>query len=294
MKLNGEGVCYPAFLLGRPEGKPIAFSGPGALFISGRLRGPIGPMDEDTLVDSSGRTWTLSAITAIGRWGSLTEILRLWWRREYLVEFEAAEGSRMSLDDLKAWLLHKAELSEAALRADTEVDEQVRQYFLEGWSASRKALEAAQTFQAVAKAMGPYSLYRDSWFSWRGRSNRAEYLAVFLFNMVLGSLASLAAQPNSGPALILIGLAFGTVLPMLLGWAVIVRRTHDIGLSVLALLVLLLLLALGGAGIERAYGSAAVWFEMAATALVLMALAVIPGTVGENRFDPQPNPGPSL
>src|ERR1700744_2966596 len=70
IKMNGEGVCYPAFLLGGSNAKFMAFKGPEGLFVSERFRPAVGARIEDVLIDSSGRSWTLHAVTAVGRWGA--------------------------------------------------------------------------------------------------------------------------------------------------------------------------------------------------------------------------------
>jgi uncharacterized membrane protein YhaH (DUF805 family) len=296
--MNGEGVRYPAFLLGGSDAKPMAFSGPEALFVSGRFRGPLGPMTPpETLVDSSGRTWTFHAVTAIGRWGSWDEWLRLWWGRRYLFEYDATEGPAMSLDELKAWMLERHVVSEAALRADTEVDEQIRQYFLDGWSKAREELVAAATFKAVAETMGPRYLYQDNWFSGRGRSNRAEYLAVLLAVIVVTTTVSLV-HPFLAPAVALfVIIGPGLVFPIWLIGAVAARRAHDLGWkfsfaggTCLAISVI----EVGAQESKKFNGDPYGLLSVAVWAALALLLAILPGTPRENRYDPQPNPGPSL
>lgn len=292
--MNGEGVCYPAFLLGGPGQKPTAFNGPSALFISGRFRAPIGPMKEDTLVDSSGRSWRLHGVTAIGRWGTWTERLRLWWKRQYLVDFDATEGPALSLDQLKTHMLERADANEALLRADTDVDEPVRQYFLEAWGRAREELVAAKTFQGVADAMGPYRLYADSWFSGRGRSNRVEYLTVLLLATVITVMAGLVASFLGSIIGAAVDFALGTVLPGWLVGAAATRRVHDFGWPFYVLAILFL--GLGGMelGAFRYFQDRGVLFGIVAWFVFILVWAIPPGTPGENRYDPQPNPGPSL
>jgi uncharacterized membrane protein YhaH (DUF805 family) len=295
--MNGEGVCYPAFLLGGPGQKPTAFNGPSALFISGRFRMPLGPMKEDTLVDSSGRSWTLHGITAIGRWGKWKEKLGLWWRRQYLVDFDATEGPAMSLRELKTHMLERADANEALLRADTEVDEQVRQYFLEAWGRAREDLVAAETFQGLADAMGPYRLYADIWFSGRGRSNRAEYLVVVCVAMAMMVVAGLIAFFLGSSLGYLINFALGTVLPYWLIGAAAARRAHDFGWPFYAFVILFLVVGaveLGAFQYLQHDLVAFVGLSIAAWFVFILAWAVPTGAPGENRYDPQPNPGPSL
>jgi uncharacterized membrane protein YhaH (DUF805 family) len=297
LRMNGEGVCYPAFLLGGLDAKPMAFNGPAALFISGRFRAPLGPMKEDTLVESSGRSWTLHAVTAIGRWGTWKEQLQLGWRRQYLVQFDATEGPAMTLGDLKTHMLQRADASEAALRADTEVDEQVRQYFLEAWAGARENLVAAETFQAVADAMGPCSLYPDNWFRGRGRSNRAEYLAVVLVATVMMVVAGLIAA-LIGPTLgAFVDFGLGFVVPFWLIAAAAARRSHDFGWPFYFVVILFLMVGAVELGAQKYLEHEVVLsilLGIAAYAVLILGLAIPPGTPGENRYDPQPNPGPSL
>lgn len=292
--MNGEGICYPAFLLVE-TGKSLAFPGPEALFISGRLRPPVGPTAEEVLVDSSGRSWVLHAVSAVGRWGSWKDRLRLWWKRQYRVEYEASEGPAMSLEELKAALLEKADASEASLKADTEVDEHVRTFFLEAWGRAREQLIAAQTFEGVAEAMGPYRLYPDSWFSGRGRSNRAEYVAVLsaaMAMMFVGTLmASLWWPLGLGIHLVVGGVALWLVA------AATARRAHDIGRSFWSVLLVLFCVAMLEEGYQsslRHRGGPYGLLTTAGWALCILGLACWPGTPGENRYDPQPNAGPSL
>jgi len=295
--MNGEGVSYPAFLLGEQDAKPLAFNGPEALFISGRFRPPLGPMKESILVDSSGRGWTLHAITAIGRWGSWKKRLLLWWRRQYLVDYDATEGPAISLDQLKTHMLQKTAASETALRADTEVDESVRQYYLEGWARARETLVAAHTFQGVADAMGPCSLYADNWFSGRGRSNRAEYLVVVISALVISSLAGLVAFVVGPTFSLAIDLTLGLAVPVWLIGAAAARRSHDFGWSLYPFILACMVI---GAVVEGAHRSPNspndpyAWVLIAFFPMLILALAIPPGTSGENRYDPQPNPGPSL
>jgi len=235
--MKGEDVCYPAFLLGGSDSKPMAFSGPGALFISGRFRAPAGPMKEDTL--------------------------------------------------------QMADLNEAALRADTEVDEQVRQYFLEGWGRHREKLVAAETFQGVAEAMGPLSLYTDNWFSGRGRSNRAEYLAVVVSAIVMIGTAGLVGSLIASTIWSVADFVLGIVAAWLIG-AAAVRRCHDFGRRFYPFVILWLALAVVEQGISQYLHFEGGWLSAAVLVLLILALAIPPGTSGENQYDPQPNPGPSL
>ena len=291
--MKGEGICYPAFLLGGPNSKPMAFRGPEALFISGRFRAPIGPMKHETLIDSSGRSWTLHTITAIGRWGTWKGQFLLWWRRQYLVEFDATESAGMSLDQLKAHMLQMADLNEAALRADTEVDEQVRQYFLEGWGRHREALVAAETFQGVAEAMGFYSLYADNWFGGRGRSNRAEYLAVVMLAIVMIGMAGLIGSLITSALWSAADFILGIATVWLIG-AAAARRCHDFGWRFYPFVMLWLAIAVVEQGVGKYLHFEGGWLGAAVSVLIILALAIPPGTPGENQYDPQPNPGPSL
>jgi len=199
----------------------------------------------------------------------------------------------MSLDQLKTHMLQRAAASEAGLRADTEVDERVRRYFLEGWGGAREELVAAETFQAVADAMGPYSLCDDNWFSGRGRSNRAEYLAVLLMAMVITIIAGLIGSLISSTLWSLADFILGMAVAWLIG-AAAARRCHDFGWNFYPFVMLWLAIAVVEQGVSQYRHFEGGWLGAAALVVFILALAIAPGTPGENRYDPQPNPGPSL
>lgn len=121
--------------------------------------------------------------------------------------------------------------------------------------------------------MDEYLIPLKKYADFTGRAPRAEYwkfyLAVMLGFLPLGLIAAMAAAMHSVVLLILSGLlfmalGFGTLVPF---FAVGVRRLHDRGLSGWWMLICLVPY-LGG--------------------LALFVLYCLPGTVGDNKFGPDP------
>jgi uncharacterized membrane protein YhaH (DUF805 family) len=296
--MNGEGVRYPAFLLGGPDAKFMAFNGPEGLFISERFRPAVGARMEDVLIDSSGRSWTLHAVMAVGRWGGWGEVAGLWWKRRYLVEYEATEGPVLSIEDMRARLSDAASAMRKAVLRDRQLDKDQRRWRLKRWDEVQEDIVAAKDFGTLTPAMWPYLLSSDGWFSGYGRSNRAEYVSIVVPVMALmGSVWHFkfgAGNMIAGWA----SLTIGFLLPGMLGLAAMFRRLHDFGIGVV-LAAFPLMVALNWVISEARVGHLQVgdrpgWAMIAVFGICLSALAVLPGIPGENRFGSEPNPGPSL
>jgi uncharacterized membrane protein YhaH (DUF805 family) len=296
--MNGEGIRYPAFLVGGPNAKFVAFKGPEGLFVSDRFRPTVGDKMEGMLIDSSGRSWTLHAVTAVGRWGAWGEVVRLWWKRRYLVEYEATEGPVLSIEDLRVRLSEVASAMRKSALRDRQIDKEQRGWRLKRWSEVQEYIATAENFESLTPAMWPYILSSDGWFSGYGRSNRVEYVAVMV--PVIALMGSVWYFKFGGGNTIAFwaSLAVGFVLPGILGLAVIFRRLHDFGIGfVLAALPLMVaanwVMWEAGAGRLRV-GERPGWAMIAVFVTFLSALAILPRISGKNRFGPEPNPGPSL
>jgi uncharacterized membrane protein YhaH (DUF805 family) len=296
--MNGEGVRYPAFLLGGPTARFMAFKGPEGLFVSERFRPAVGARMEDVLIDSSGRSWTLHAVTAVGRWGAWEVVAGLWWKRRYLVEYEATGGPVLSIEDMRAKLSDAASAMRKSVLRDRQLDKDRRRWGLERWRKVQEDIAAAESFGTATPAMWPYLLPSDGWFSGFGRSNRAEYVSVVVPVMVLmGSVWHFrfgAGNMIAGWA----SLTIGFLLPGLLGLAAMFRRLHDFGigfslasLPLLAAFIWVIREAMAG---NLQVGDRPGWVMIAVFGVFLSALAVLPGVRGANQFGPEPNPGPSL
>ena len=296
--MNGEGVRYPAFLLGGPNAKFMAFNGPEGLFVSERFRPTVGARMEDVLIDSSGRSWTLNAVTAVGRWGAWGEVAGLWWRRRYLVEYEATEGPVLSIEDMRTMLSDAASAMRKSVLRDSQIDKDQRRWRLKRWDQVQEDIAAARNFGTLTPAMWPYLVPSDGWFFGHGRSNRAEYVSVVVPVVALmGSVWHFrfgAGNMIAGWA----SLTIGFLLPGILGLAAMFRRLHDFGIG-FTLASFPLLAALMWVTREAIVGNLQVgdrpgWAMIAVFGLFLSALAVLPGIPGENQFGAEPNPGPSL
>lgn len=296
--MNGEGVCYPAFLVGGPNAKFVAFNGPQGLFVSERFRPAVGDKTEDVLIDSSGRSWTLHAVTAVGRWGSWSEVVGLWWKRRYRVEYEATEGPILSVDETRARLSDAAAAMRKSVLRDRQIDKEERGWGLKRWDEVQQDIAAAKNFETVTPAMWPHIPSSNGWFSFNGRSNRAEYVSVMVPVVVLmGSVWHFRFGAGNMIAF-WASLTVGFVLPGILGLAVLFRRLHDFGigfiLSFLPLFAGFYWLAREVAVGNLQVGDRPGWPMIAVFGIFLSALAVLPGIPGVNRFGPEPNPGPSL
>lgn len=296
--MNGESVRYPAFLLGGPKAKFMAFEGCEGLFVSGRFRPIVGARMEDVLIDSSGRSWTLHAVTAVGRWGAWSEVAGLWWKRRYLVEYEATDGPVLSIEEMRARLSDAASAMRKSVLRDRQIDKDQRRWRLKRWDQVQEDIVAAENFGTLTPAMWPYLLPSDGWFSGYGRSNRAEYVSVVVPVMALmGSVWHF----RFGAGNVIVGwvsLTIGFLLPGILGLAAMFRRLHDFGIN-FVLAFFPLMAALTWAVREVLVGHLQVggrpgWAMIAVFGIFLSALAVLPGIEGENQFGPDPNPGPSL
>lgn len=296
--MNGEGVQYPAFLLGRLGAKPKSFRGPGALFISDRHRPLVGHSVNQVLVDVSGRSWTLHRITAVGRWGSWDRLLSLWWKRQYLVDYEATEGPVLSWDEVKATLIQSAAKIQANLPSDNDAGKKPGARVLKDWKKVPELVAEIDSFAELGQAMIPRTLTSDGWFGTYGRSNRAEYLAVVVPAMaLLGSVWWFGFGGGRGLAFAA-SLILGVLTPAALILAVVVRRLHDFGVSggILGLILPLPLTLLTGFDLEGKLrlGDRAGGATLTVCAILILALAIPPGFRERLRYGPQPNPGPSL
>jgi uncharacterized membrane protein YhaH (DUF805 family) len=296
--MNGEGVRYPAFLLGGPNAKFLAFNGPEGLFVSERFRPIVGARMEDVLIDSSGRSWTLHAVTAVGRWGAWGEVAALWWKRRYRVEYEATDGPVLSIEEMRARLSDTASAMRKSVLRDRQIDKDQRRWGLKRWDEVQEDVAAAENFGTLTPAMWPCLLESDGWFSGYGRSNRAEYLSVVVPVM---TLMSVVWHFRFGAGNVIAGWAsvtIGFLVPGILGLATMFRRLHDFGISFLlsffplmaALYWVLKELIVGHLQVGDRPG----WAMIAVFGIFLSALAILPGIPGENQFGPEPNHGPSL
>ena len=295
--MNGEGVSYPAFLLGRLGAKPKSFEGPEALFISDRYRPPVGKSVNQVLVDVSGRSWTLHRITAVGRWGSWRRRLSLWWRRQYLVEYEATEGPVLSFDQVKARLLDSAEKIQANLYADSDIDRRGKRS-LKDWKKVPELVAEVDSYEELGRAMIPRTLTSDGWFRSYGRSNRTEYLTIVVPALTLIESIWYFRFGFDSELAFAASIVLGVLLPSALIFSAMLRRIHDFAFSGILLYFVSLLwfcwpIARDIYAMERFVdrpGGA----TLLAGAILVLALAIPPGTQGRNRHGPPPNPGPSL
>jgi uncharacterized membrane protein YhaH (DUF805 family) len=296
--MNGEGVRYPAFLLGGSRAKFIAFKGPEGLFINDRYRPAVGDKMEDVLIDSSGRSWTLHAVSNVGRWGSWNRVIGLWWKRRYLVEYEVTEGPVLSIEEMRVRLSDAASAMRKSQLRNREIDKEQRSWRLTRWDEVRQDIAAAKSFDTATPAMWPYILSSDGWFSFGGRSNRAEYVTIMVPVVVLmGSVWHFRFGGGNAIASYA-SLIVGFLLPGILGLAVIFRRLHDFGIG-FTLAFFPLLAVCTWAAREIFVGNLQVgerpgWAMIAALGTSLSALAILRGIPGKNRFGPEPKPGPSL
>jgi uncharacterized membrane protein YhaH (DUF805 family) len=297
--MNGEDVCYPAFLVGTSlRAKFLAFNGPEGLFISERFRPIVGATMDDVLIDSSGRSWTLHTVTAVGRWGGLAKVVGLWWKRRYRVDYEATDGPVLPIEDMRATLTDAASAVRKSVLRDRQIDKEQRGWRLKRWAEVQENIAAAENFGTLTPAMWPYLLSSDGWFSGYGRSNRAEYVSVVVPAM---TLMAGVWHFKFGDGNVIAGWAsmvVGFVLPGLLGLAAMFRRLHDFGIN-FTLSSFPLLAAFMWVVRERTVGNLQVgerpgWAMIVVFGIFLAALAVLPGIPGENQFGPEPNPGPSL
>lgn len=296
--MNGEGVRYPAFLLGGQNAKFMAFNGPEGLFISERFRPAFGDKMEDVLIDSTGRSWILHAVVAVGRWGSLSEVVRLWWKRRYRVEYDATEGPVLSIEEVRSRLSDAASAVRKSVLRDRQIDKDQRRWRLERWREVQESIVAAESFASLTPAMWPHLLSSDGWFSGYGRSNRAEYASVVVPAMALmGAVWHFrfgAGNVIAGLASILIGF----LLPALLGLAAVLRRLQDFGVGIslasFPLAVAFVWVIREGVAGHLQVGERPGLGLIAVFGIFLSALAVLPGIRGEYQFGPEPNPGPSL
>lgn len=296
--MNGEGVQYPAFLLGRLGAKPKAFRGPGALFISDRHRPLVGHSVNQVLVDVSGRSWTLHKITAVGRWGSWDRRLSLWWKRRYLIDYEATEGPLLSWEEVKARLLQSAAKIQANLHADADLERKLEKRVLKDWKKVPELVAGIDSFEELGRAMIPRTLTSDSWFGIYGRSNRQEYLIVVVPAMALVGSVWRFGFGNSGTLFFAASLILGILVPAALILAALERRLHDFALNggVLGIILPLPITLLAGLDLQGRlrFGDRAGGATLAVCAILILALAIPPGFRERNRYGPQPNPGPSL
>jgi uncharacterized membrane protein YhaH (DUF805 family) len=296
--MNGEDVRYPAFLVGGPKAKFAAFKGPEGLFISDRYRPAVGDEMEDVLIDSSGRSWTLHAVRDVGRWGAWNRVVGLWWKRRYLVEYEATEGPALSTEEMRVRLSDAASAMRKSQIRNREIDKDQRFWRLKRWDEVEQDIAAAKNFDTATPAMWPYILSSDSWFSFDGRSNRAEYASIMIPVVVLmGSVWHFRFGAWNTIAF-WASLTIGFLLPGILGLAVMFRRLHDFGIG-LVLSFIPLFAGFYWLAKEVAVGNLQVgerpgWAMIAVFGIFLVALAVLPRIRGENQFGPEPNPGPSL
>lgn len=100
------------------------------------------------------------------------------------------------------------------------------------------------------------------WSDFSGRSKRPEYLALMLFYIIAATLTGVSVG-YINPLLVLIAIPIWLALTVLL-WGVAIRRLHDINLPGILLLI----------GV----------FIPGFNALLLLLLAFIPGTAGENNY----------
>ena len=128
-------------------------------------------------------------------------------------------------------------------------------------------------------------------FSFRGRTNRQPYWLTTLavFAAMLAS-AILAIIPLIGPVFALVGFGGATVASL----ATAARRIHDRGRSawwLLAFYVPLFLLSALGAGADMAHDGDGAIFQILTLPFsiwILVDLGCLRGTVGPNRFGPDP------
>ena len=130
--------------------------------------------------------------------------------------------------------------------------------------SDRRIVQIDKTDQVVGKKA-------DSYFNFSGRIGRAGYLAtvagILLGSIVTGTITQFTAQRG---ALELVGLAallFWLVGTLWVGLGVCAKRLHDFGWSE--------------------------WWRLlfivpGVNVVLLLALAVIPGNAGSNRYGPQP------
>jgi uncharacterized membrane protein YhaH (DUF805 family) len=296
--MNGEGVRYPAFLLGGPKAKFVACSGPEGLFVVDRYGPAVGGKMEDVLIDSSGRSWTLHAVADVGRSGAWNKVVGLWWKRRYLVEYEATEGPVLSIEEMRARLSDAASAMRKSQLRNREIDKEQRFWRLKRWDEVLQDIAAAKNFETVTPAMWLYSLPPDSWFSFDGRSNRAEYVSVMVpVILLMGSVWHFRFGDGNAVAF-WTSLIVGFLLPGILGLAVVFRRLHDFGiglvLSFIPLFAGFYWLAKEFAAGHLQVGERPGWAMIAVFGIFLSALAILPRIPGNNRFGPEPNPGPSL
>jgi uncharacterized membrane protein YhaH (DUF805 family) len=198
----------------------------------------------------------------------------------------------------------RARLSDAASAMrksqirNREIDKAQRLWRLKRWDEVQQDIAAATNFDTATPAMWPYILSSDSWFSFGGRSNRAEYASIMVPVVVLMSSVWHFRFGAGNAIAFWASLTIGFLLPGALGLAVMVRRLHDFGIG-LVLSFIPLFAGFYWLAKEFAVGNLQVgerpgWAMIAVFGVFLSALAVLPRTPGENQFGPEPNPGPSL
>ena len=296
--MNGEGVRYPAFLIGGPHARPAAFNGPEGLFVSSRHRPSIGDKIGEVLVDSAGQSWTLHTITAVGRWGSWNEQLSLWWKRRYRVEYGATEGPAVTIEDVKSRLISSLAKSGKELHANLEVEKRWRWRVRKEWEEYPDKIQNIKSWIEFERAIYSSGISSDGWFRSYGRSNREEYIVVVIPTLTLmGSVRYFGVGVVNLPAVVASIIA-GIILPGLLLRAAVERRLHDFEFRGTILYFPIIVMFYwfivecfrGGLHFTDWPG----WVVFAICAILVLALAIPPGTKGRNYYGPPPNPGPSL
>jgi len=110
-----------------------------------------------------------------------------------------------------------------------------------------------------------------------------------VITVIVGLVGSLASSTIWSVA----DFVLGIVLAWLIG-AAAARRCHDFGWRFYPFVMLWLAIAAVEQGVSQYLHFAGGWLSAAVLVLLILALAIPPGTRGENQYDPQPNPGPSL